>query len=332
MELTPEHLRVVDDTATTYETWREAQRALRKLGAPPAWRTIQGVDYLYERLQGQWGQSLGRRSATTESLHDNYVAVSAPHHETTSLTAARLDLLARQYRSLRLPRVHPMIGKICREFDLRGMLGPAVMIVGTNTMPVYEIEAQHRFVTGSLAVTQDCDFAFALKDTFAIASPRPFYAALKAVDDKFRISMERDFQATAGDGYMIEMVMAPSMAKAYPANEALRAAVLPGQEHLLRGDQVRHVLFDMNNRPVPLVVPDPRWMALHKLWLADQPGRESTKRAKDEAQGNLLAQEVAKRMRGFPINQSFRAEVPDELRRYLARFPQAVRPPGISPP
>ena len=37
--------------------------------------------------------------------------------------------------------------------------------------------------------------------------------------------------------------------------------------------------------PVPMVAPDPRLFALHKLWLAEQPDCEPVKKGRDRAQG-----------------------------------------------
>ena len=52
------------------------------------------------------------------------------------------------------------------------------------------------------------------------------------------------------------------------------------QEWLLKGRAVRHVIADRENRTCPIFAPDPRWMALHKLWLAQNPERNALKRSK----------------------------------------------------
>ena len=45
------------------------------------------------------------------------------------------------------------------------------------------------------------------------------------------------------------------------------------QEWLLKGQPVSVVVATIKGRACPFYVPDPRWMALHKLWLAEKPER-----------------------------------------------------------
>src|SRR3546814_7382256 len=60
---------------------------------------------------------------------------------------------------------------------------------------------------------------------------------------------------------------------------------LPEQEWLLLGRQVDHVVIARDNAPARIVAPDPRYFALHKLWMAEKAGRNPLKRPKDEKQG-----------------------------------------------
>ena len=88
-------------------------------------------------------------------------------------------------------------------------------------------------------------------------------------------------------------------------------------EWLLLGERVSHVVIDRGGLPARIVAPDPRWMALHKQWLADKPGRSPLKIDKDRAQGRALLAAVRAHMPQFPVDEAFMRLVPDELRRYL---------------
>lgn len=115
--------------------------------------------------------------------------------------------------------------------------------------------------------------------------------------------------------------MRPSVALTLPASEHVRPLSLPEQDWLLQGRRIRHVVFDRSGDPVRLVVPDPRWMALHKLWLSDKPERNVNKVKKDRQQGELLAHAVAAYMqRSFPVDDVFREGVPEALHPYLRHF------------
>lgn len=65
--------------------------------------------------------------------------------------------------------------------------------------------------------------------------------------------------------------------------------------------------------PARIVAPDPRWFALHKLWMAAQAKRNPLKRPKDRKQGLALLDAVAEAMPHYPMDASFEAELPDEL-------------------
>ncbi len=322
-------MRVLDDLATVYQARVDAERELAALPAEVRWKPLSGTEYLYEVSSGDWRTSLGARNASTEQIFANRKQSRGQCQARIDAANLRIPVLASLYRGLRLPRVDEMVGKVCREADRRGMLGTQLLMVGTNSMPAYEIEAQALMPAG-LNESQDCDFTWCAGAQFAAlplegVGPRPFFAMLRAVDSTFTPNMERPFQARNASAYEVEILMAPSIARHYPQGEPLRPIPLPEQEWLLLGRPVRHVVLDRKNEPVPLHVPDPRWMALHKLWLADKPERRersSRKVAKDREQGLSLAHAVTLHMPGFPVDDEFRASVPAELQQYLVHFPR----------
>src|SRR3546814_2590152 len=66
--------------------------------------------------------------------------------------------------------------------------------------------------------------------------------------------------------------------------------------------------------PARIVAPDPRWFALHKLWMSQQLKRNPQKRPKDRAQGLALLDAVAVSMPHYPLDDCFEAALPPELR------------------
>ena len=80
-------------------------------------------------------------------------------------------------------------------------------------------------------------------------------------------------------------------------------------------------LADSEGRAAPLVVPDPRWMALHKLWLADKPERRADKKEKDRRQGTVLLDAARYFLQAsHPLNIDFVLELPEELRLYFDQW------------
>lgn len=316
--MTPDQLRVLENTAVSYDHWMQASRALDQLLPALHWKTISNTDYLYASTSNGTSKSFGKRTPETEQLKASNDQQRIELKRRIADTKARLAMLSREYRAHYLPRVHPVFGAIAREADLRGMMGSALLVIGTNAMPVYEIEAQDRFATG-LDATEDCDFAWAdaVFSVGTVSGATPFYSLIKSVDASFAVNYERDFQARNSKGYEVELLIAPSIAAQYPTRDPVRPLALPQQEWLIRGRPLHHVLFDQSNLPVKLVVPDPRWMALHKLWLSKQPERNSLKRPKDAAQGELLLKAVREKMPQYPLDENFIGELSMALKTIL---------------
>ena len=98
-------------------------------------------------------------------------------------------------------------------------------------------------------------------------------------------------------------------------------ASLIEQEWLLRGTAVSVVVATVRGRGAPLVVPHPRWMALHKLWLADKPERRADKKEKDRRQGTVLLDAGRYFLQAsHPLNMDFVLELPDELRLHFDQW------------
>jgi hypothetical protein len=324
MKLSPEQLRILENLAVSYDAWMQALRAAPTLDGWLMWKTRNGRDYLYvaRNRRGQ-SRSLGPRSSETEALYAEYEQRRAQRDAARERARTTLSAMAdtvRIYRSLRLPLIDSMAGRILREADERGLLGSTLLVVGTNTMAAYEIEARERFATGYDS-TNDFDLTWAARErtvwTMRTASDAPVMDMLKDVDDTFTLNLEKEFQARNAKAYEVEILIAPSLVGQYPPGEPLRPVPLPEQEWLLLGHPVSHVVLDRDLLPARIVAPDPRWMALHKSWLADKPGRNPRKADKDRAQGQLLLRAVRECMVHYPMDEAFVAGVPQELKRYL---------------
>lgn len=315
-----ENLRHLENLRVAYEKWREIVRGERGCGARLQWKTVAGKDYLYEmNSRGSSGKSKGLRSAETEALFAERQQCRAGFQAQREAIQTKLDEMASMHRSMGLPRVDGRLGRVLREFDISGLLGDALMVVGTNAMAAYEIEAQTRFANG-IDSTLDADFAWKAKGSqFAVSgtSPPPIMGALRRINEVYTVNSEKTFQAREDSGYEVEILIAPSLADTYPKNETIRPIPLPEQEWLLLGRTIEAVTFDIKNRAVRLLVPDPRWLALHKSWLSEKPTRDRKKFEKDRKQAEALAKAVIEFMPGFRVDAAFRTQVPDELRSHL---------------
>jgi hypothetical protein len=304
-----EQARVLINLDQQYEVWIEASRELAALPFGLRWATRSGRDYLYKALDRHGNaKSLGPRSAETEARFVEYHAIKQALKNRVQQSAIRLNETCRLYRSLRLPLITSDGAKILREADKRKLLGPHVIVVGTNAMPAYAIEAG-----GTIADAPDETLDFDLAVTAEESDGAPVWAMLQAVDDTYTVNMERPFQARNASAYEVELLTAPSRIKGMARLDRPRPFPLPEQEWLLLGRQVSHVVVARDGSPARIVAPDPRWFALQKMWMSEQEKRNPLKRPKDAKQGRLLLEAVREAMPQFPLDEEFEGSIPPDL-------------------
>jgi len=213
------------------------------------------------------------------------------------------------YRALRLPLLSSDAGPILRECDRRFLLGTDLLVIGTNAIAAYMIEANSFIDLPD--ETEDFDLAWVAETPPANA--KSVWDMLRAVDSTFTVNSERDFQARNAKAYEVELLVAPSRAGTLGATDQPKPVSLPEQEWLLLGRPVDQVIGCRDGSPARIVAPDPRWFALHKLWMAAQPKRNPQKRPKDRAQGMALLNAVAQTMPQYALDSVFESEIPAEL-------------------
>ena len=315
-----EQTRLLVNLAQQYEVWIEAARAFDKLPYGLGWKRASGKEYLYELSDRAGnGRSLGVRSPDTEAIYEHHHAEKPVVKNRRDESWARLVESGRLYRALRLPLLASEAAQILREADRRSLLGSHVMVIGTNAMAAYAVEAAGRIV-GAPDETQDFDMAWTAETQSG--EDNQLWAMLKAVDGTYTINSERPFQARNARAYEVEIVAAPSRIDGMAVKDRPRPIPMEEQEWLLRGRQVSHVVVARDGLPGRILAPDPRWFALQKLWLSAQAKRSALKRPKDAKQGKLLLDAIAETMPQFPLDAAFEAEIPKPLQPYYQNWQQ----------
>src|SRR3546814_3017453 len=120
---------------------------------------ISGRDYLYRIFdRGGNGQSLGPMTPEREVEFEHYHARKQALKEQIGHLRGALAESAALYRALRLPLLSTDAGPILRECDKRQLLGSHLLVVGTNAIAAYMVEAN-----GSIPLPDETeDFALAL--------------------------------------------------------------------------------------------------------------------------------------------------------------------------
>lgn len=305
-----EQSRLLVNLRQRYETWISAERDLAGLPYDLRRKSVGGREYLYRITDRSGnGKSLGPMDADLEAQLANYRAAKEGLKTRIRTLRPALAEAAALYRALRLPLLSSDAGPILRECDRRELLGSHLLVVGTNAIAAYMVEANGRIELPD--ETEDFDLAWVAQD--AEAHERRLWDMLKAVDSTFAVNAERDFQARNARAYEVEILVAPSRAGTLGGRDQPRPVPLPEQEWLLLGRPVDQVIGCRDGSPARIVAPDPRWFALHKLWMAAQAKRNPLKRPKDRKQGLALLDAVAEAMPHYPLDKGFETELPDEL-------------------
>ena len=316
-----EQLRTAVNLADAYEAWLPLARAEPDFAVRLLWKTISGRQYLYRiRDRRGNGTSLGPRGPDTERLYAEYQTSKTELRDRVARLSPTLNEAAKVYRALRLPMIDSYAGSLLRELDLRKLLGPVVLTVGTTATAAYQLEAASGFETPAHA-TRDIDLTWVAEQA---PEKAVLWSALRALDDTFVVNQERTFQARNRDAREVDLLVGLTRVNS-AVGEPLRPIPLPEQDWLYRGNPVRRIVAGLDARPAPLVVPDPRWFALHKRWLSDKPGRDTLKRPRDRRQAETVWMAVRQGMPHLPVDDAFRTGLPDDLQPVFEQLEDSFR-------
>jgi hypothetical protein len=312
-----EQARALINLRPRYETVIQAQRELAALPYNLVRKRVGDREYLYEVLdRANNGRSLGPMSPELERRLADYRTNKQALKLRIATAQERIEEIGRLARPLNLPRLPSPAGQVLRELDRRRLLDGTVLVVGTNCMLAYALAAAGA-ITGAPDETDDFDLAWTAGEPLGDAV---FWNALRAVDPTYTVNTERTFQARNSKAYEVELLAAQSRAHTMAPQDRPRPMPLRGQQWLLLGRPVDEILPCRDGNAARLVVPDPRWFALHKLWLSDQPERSPLKVRKDRRQGLALLDAVAETMPHYPLDAAFEASIPAELAPYWAEW------------
>lgn len=309
-------LRVLIDLRDAYDATLSLWRSLDQHEGRMLWKTVSQRDYLYHVFghHGR-GKSLGPRSPETEAIYERFRSRKRDIKSQLAETEPDLKRAAAMYTATALPVIDSWAARLFQHLDRSELLGASVLVVGTNALPAYQIEAQVR-LGQRIHATRDTDIAW----TEAASTDEPLlWPALREFDDSFRVNLERPFQAIGRGSRELEVLAAPSRIDALRREPLRPVDDLREQEWLLLGEPLRHVVSSLDRTATALIVPDPRYFALHKAWLADKPGRDPLKAPKDRRQADMLASWLPLMAR-YPVDDAFMAALPDELAGYAVKL------------
>lgn len=324
-KFTDEENRIMANLDQVYGVMRDLRVERESMPKYMLWKSVSGADYLY-KSSPHGEKSLGRRSAETEDVYAKFSAEKEVLRDRIQATGIRLKSLMAQYRAMKLPMTMALPAEILQEMDTRKLLGAHFLVVGSFGFSAYEMESGHRFMEG-LDETEDFDISWSSSGKLSVSADSSDQArtgmtslleAIQSVDASFLVSkftpqklinknaFEIDVLCSQGDHFRAEVA---DKRKLFGGD--LIPVELGGQDILHMGSPIYHVAVGRGAVPCPLLVPDPRFMAIHKSWLSIQPDRLPKKRGKDAKQAELLWRECLN-MPGHPLDEDFFNSIPDK--------------------
>ena len=328
-ELDDRTIRERVDMAQLWDAWISADDLRRhSFRGSLGWEVRSGREYLYSRKRGVV-KSLGPRSPATEQTHTAF-------HEGRDANKARLESLsvemdqqAAVLRSLNAGRLPIMAARTLRALRTHDK-GATIRVIGTNALYAYESLAGVMFNTESKA-TGDVDILVDDRNRLRLLTDEDEHIGLtrlvqQFVDKSFRSRNTMDYPLINDRGYMIEFVRPETtpIYRAMPGADPLedgdiRPVPLMGLQWLVNSPVFEVIVLDERGFPAPMRCPDPRYWAVHKLWLSTRDDRDPQKKIRDRQQADMMLKLISERLPQYPMDDDFRRMLPKELSDHLAQ-------------
>jgi hypothetical protein len=297
MELDPDAARQYIDARSAFlELERTKKGALQYRGGM-VWKTVNSKEYLVRTSTTGAQRSLGRRSAETEAMYNNFTAKKQTTEERLAALKARVTKHERMNRALRVGRMPNIAVSILSRLAQAG-LDKFFRIVGTHALYAYEAAAGVRFAS-EITATRDVDLLWdtrkRLTFTQKLLQDSPsMLAALQKVDKTFEVIEDQRYTAVNQDGFEVDILRRVAK-EGDPHPIRLSAAVddfwvvqAKRADDLMNAPEFTEVVVAENGSMARLTTIDPAVFVNFKRWMAQEPDRDPLKRRRDMLQADAV--------------------------------------------
>lgn len=286
-EMTAEQRRQLLNAQQLFEAWRPAYMELDSMGSL-TWNTSNGKRYLYRKVRGI-SKSLGRETPVLAELKASEAERKPALRKRVRQLKSNLDRMAPINRANGIARIPTIAARVIHELDREKLLGPHIIVAGTNALYAYEVACGVR-IGGQYVATDDADLLWDTKRTLSLAATTRrvgLMGVLRRVDKTF--VADYGYNATNSDGYIVDLLCPePDESLTIRKGGDLVATAMTGVDWLLAAPTLEETVIGANGYPLRMVVPEPRTYALHKLWLSKQESRKALKRPRDREHAQIV--------------------------------------------
>ena len=218
---------------------------------------------------------------------------------------------ARFCRAALIHRVPEPVTRILRRLTPGDLTAAPFVVIGTHALHAFEFAAG---VFIDAPRDSPC-FSGAARDltlaTGAEVSPEAFLRLLRRADRSYETLPGDGLAAVNQQGFRVKLLPPPTA----PSGHRIGGRDTPGVmvraasgdlAALLGAPKFFQVVIGRQGEPVTMVVPDPRALALHKLWLSQHQDRSPADQDRDRCQAAALAELI---LRYLPQYYFFSSEL-----------------------
>jgi hypothetical protein len=329
IELSDNQSRVQTDIKQTFEAYSKAAVVAKSFLGGMHWKTVNKNEYLIRVTNRTGGnKSLGPRSAETERIYSDFIEGKKKSSGRLLAVESSMSEMSRMAVAIGINRVPNVVAGILRQIDRSGLLGKSLQVIGTNSMYGYESAAGVMFDVGLLATT-DVDFMRDASSKLKLTvSDKDFdlsgaLSLLKKADPSFEPLYKDGFRAVNKKGFFVDLVRAPPSPPwktGIPdriSAEDLVPSCIDSLRWLISSPKFKSIVIAQDGTVAPIVSPDPRAFALHKIWLSEQDDREPEKRNRDKKQALAVADLVKEKLTYLKFGDDVEKIFPSGMRSVL---------------
>jgi hypothetical protein len=325
-ELDSEQRKIYINSCQVYQAYMDEVRASYQFHGGMRWKKTGDKEYLFKTRGGNgFGKSMGVRSPETEAIFDQFHERKDNHKERF---ASLKDSLVRQARlcvAVNINRMPKIPAQILRQLDKEGVLGKGISVLGTHALYAYEASAGV-IIDNDIMETMDVDLLYNAQKKLKLSAEMAhsgLIGLLKKIDKSFEIPSDGHYRAINNRGFMVELVKKTpeppfKIESQFISNrkDDLKAAEMDGLKWLNSAPAFHKMAIGEDGFPVELVVPDPRYFALNKLWVSQQLDRDPVKKPRDYQQAKVVAN-IALNYLGMTFDEEFLQVFPESIREQI---------------
>jgi hypothetical protein len=322
LPLKDEQRRILSDAISLHEAQLSLERAAQHYRGSMSWKFVHGKEYLYRANGKNRQSSLGPRATDTERLYQQFTEGRAAAKAQLAAMNATCALQAKYVIANGLGRLPSVAGGVIEAMIEHGY---AFRVVGTNALYGYETMAGVQFLRQATA-TLDMDLLFDGRRGLRVMRhteipARQLLAVLQQVDSSFR--RVQSFRAVNSTGYMVDVITslrdwARANRHTQTAPDDLQLVEIAHLDWLANAPAISATAFTLAGKPVRFDTPDPRFFAVHKVFLSHQPNRDPIKKQRDLMQARVVAALINEHLPWLNFSDRALQVFPLEVRRRAA--------------